>query len=103
MKNFCIKGALLVIAILLSCNLFFYIFRIPELKKKISKVENDYAELYKTNENCEANYKTETDKSKDLEIKIAEQEATIANKDKTIADKNAEIKKLNQEITNLKK
>ena len=103
MKNLCIKGALLVIAILLSCNLFFYLYRVPDLKKKISNAEKDYAELYKTNENCEANYKDVNDKSKELEIKIAEQEAAIASKDKTIADKDAEIKKLNQEITNLKK
>lgn len=110
MKNIFIKGSLLVIIILLSCNLFFYLFRIPDLKKKITEEKNNYTELYKTNEECESGYIEINEKNKKLESTIEEQKTTIqkkdntiAEKDKTIASKNAEIKKLNQEIADLKK
>lgn len=110
MKNIFIKISLLLIIILLSCNLFFYLFRVPDLKKKISKAETSYAEIYKENEDCQFGYTTTLEQKSELENQIAtykatieEKEKTIQEKNKTITNKDAQIKKLNQKITNLKK
>lgn len=103
MKNIFIKVSLLLIIILLSCNLVFYFFKVPDLKDKLLKSEAVYSELKETNEQCESRYVEIDEKSKELENKIIEQQTTIEQKDKTIAEKDAQIKKLNQEIETLKK
>ena len=103
MKNIFIKVSLLLIIILLSCNLVFYFFKVPELRDKISKSEADYTELYQTNEECQFGYIQTLQERQELENQIATHKATIEEKDKAIADKDAQIKKLNQEIANLKK